>query len=95
MCKYRHYLEEKEFIIVSDHHALCSLRKANAKLARLHRWAVLLSVFRYKMIYTKGREQFSDCLPRVEKLEKSPTQKNELFDCLLVYKAHKKKNNLS
>lgn len=94
VCKYHHYLKGKKFQIVSDHHALCSLRKANPNLARLHRWAVLLSIFRFKIVYTEGRELPSDCLSRVEGLEKSPTKKDELFDCLLVYKARKKNCSL-
>ena len=94
ICKYRHYLEEKEFLIVSDHHALCSLRKSNPRLARLHRWAVLLSGFRYKIVYTKGKEYPSDCLSRAEGLEMSPFINDDLFNCLLINKVTKNKLKL-
>ena len=86
VCKYRHYLEGKEFIIVSDHHALCSLKKTNPRLARLHRWAVLLSIFRYKIVYSKGKEHPLDCLSRAEGLEMSPLTDDQAFDCLMVRK---------
>jgi PREDICTED: hypothetical protein len=52
--KFRHYLEGKEFTIVSDHHALYALKKAKYKLALLHRWAAILSIYKYKVQYLKG-----------------------------------------
>jgi pol protein len=94
LCKYRHYLDRKEFLIVSDQHVRCSLLKTNARFARLHRWAVLLFVFRYKSVYTKSEDHPSDCLLRVERLETSSPLSDELFNCLhktLVNKLELKK----
>ena len=40
--KYGHYLSGKSLPIVSDHCALCSLKKINFKCTRQHRWATIL-----------------------------------------------------
>ena len=92
--KFRHYLEGKEFTIISDHHALCALMKAKYKLARLHRWAAILSIFRYKIEYLKGTHHPADCLSRPtewtnKELEKDEGESNiiyedDLLDCLLI-----------
>ena len=88
--KFRPYLEGKEFTIVSDHHALCALRKAKYKLARLHRWAAILSIYKYKVQYIKGTLHPADCLSRPEEWKKKEltsedvVQEDDLLDCFIV-----------
>ena len=62
--KYQHYLIGKRFVVVSDHHALCSLRKIEFKCTRLHRWANLLAQFHYTIEYEKGETHPADCFSR-------------------------------
>ena len=62
--KYNHYLIGQKFIVVSDHHALCSLRKIEFKCTRLHRWANLLAQFQYTIEYAKGETHPADCFSR-------------------------------
>lgn len=64
--KYRHYLEGKPFLVISDHHALCSLSKRSFRLDRLCRWQTALSQFDYKIVYSKGAHHPADCFTRSE-----------------------------
>ena len=88
--KFRPYLEGKEFTIVSDHHALCALRKAKYKVARLHRWAAILSIYKYKVQYLKGKLHPADCLSRPEEWrskeinDKDFIEEDDLLDCFMV-----------
>ena len=90
--KFRHYLEGKEFTIISHHHALCTLKKAKYKLARLHRWAAMLSIFRYKIEYLKRSQHPADCLFRpsewkakeIDEEETNIVYEDDLLDCLFI-----------
>lgn len=85
----RHYLEGIEFTVVTDHHALCQLPNIKAKNSRLHRWSIALSAFRYKIIYTNGKNHPSDCLSRYpnewkhRKAELSKPDYGEIFEMYL------------
>ena len=88
--KFRPYLEGKEFTIVNDHHALSALRKAKYKLARLHRWAAIFSIYKYKVQYIKGSMHPADCLSRPEEWknkelnENDAIQEDDLLDCFII-----------
>lgn len=62
--KFRHYLEGQEFIVETDHHALCQLPNLKFKNGRINRWSLLLQGFRYKVAYRCGKDHLSDCLSR-------------------------------
>lgn len=63
--RFRHYLLGKPFDLLTDHCALCILNQKEPKSGRLHRWAVILSEFDMKVIYTKGSlHNDIDCLSR-------------------------------
>lgn len=62
--KFRHYLEIKNFIIETDHCALCSLKHIDFKAPRIHRWAALLSNFNYTIKYKNGKDHLPDCSTR-------------------------------
>jgi len=55
----------KFFEILTDHCALCVLNERMPNSARLRRWAIIMSEFNYKIIFTKGNmHQDIDCLSR-------------------------------
>ena len=62
--KFQHYLKGKQFIIETDHDALCQLSKFNLKLGRLHRWSVELSSYNYIIQYINGEKHPADCFSR-------------------------------
>lgn len=64
--KFRHYLDGKEFIVETDHHALCQLPKLKFKNQRLERWTIILSSFKFTVVYTKGESHGPDCLSRYQ-----------------------------
>uniref|UniRef100_T1KVH5 RNA-directed DNA polymerase n=1 Tax=Tetranychus urticae TaxID=32264 RepID=T1KVH5_TETUR len=64
--KFKHYLDGSEFLVETDHHALCQLPKLKFKNQRMERWQIILSSFKYKVIYTKGDKHGPDCLSRYQ-----------------------------
>ena len=85
--KFRHFLEGKEFTIVTDHHALCALPKANFKSSRLQNWAIILSQFKYRVEYSAGKHHPADCLSRYQSEwdHRKMIEEDELLDsCLRV-----------
>ena len=60
----RQNLEAVEFSGVTDHHALCQLPNIEAKNGKLYRWSIASSAFRYKIIYSNGKNHSADCLSR-------------------------------
>lgn len=62
--KYHAFLAGKKFVIISDHCALCALKKIDFKCTRLHRWATTLSEFDYVIQYARGEDHPADCLSR-------------------------------
>lgn len=62
---FRHYLLGKQFLILTDHCALCSFDRKLSKNARLQRWKWSLQEYDFKIKYVKGNEQCDvDCLSR-------------------------------
>lgn len=57
IAKYRHYLEGKEFIVETDHHALCQLPTLKFKNGRLNRWVLMLQGF--QVTIRSGRNRTS------------------------------------
>ena len=64
--KYKHYIEGEQFVVETDHHALCTITKVNFKNARLRRWSIMLSMYNIKIVYKKGLTHPPDCLSRVQ-----------------------------
>nr|XP_033776291.1 uncharacterized protein LOC117348361 [Geotrypetes seraphini] len=66
-----HYLEGREFTLVTDHAALSWLNSMRNNNARLTRWYLALQTFRYKTIHRPGRlHTNADALSRIG--EKDP-----------------------
>lgn len=64
--KLRNYLLGVRFTILTDHCALCAMKKKNINNARLHRWTIILSEYDYEIKYVKGGlHQDVDCLSRM------------------------------
>jgi transposase InsO family protein/transposase-like protein len=63
--KFRCYLLGREFVIVTDHCALCSLGKKISQNSRLRRWSIVLSEYNFTIVYRKGSLHCDvDCLSR-------------------------------
>ena len=52
--KFRHYLLGREFVLVTDHHALCLLQTMKDPKGKLGQWLLELSEHRYKVIHKSG-----------------------------------------
>ena len=63
--KWNHYVAGQEFIVRTDHHALCWLnRKCNSN-PKLNRWRMDLQQYTFTIEHVKGRQNcVSDCLSR-------------------------------
>ena len=83
--KFRHFLEGKAFTIVTDHHALCALPKANFKSTRLQNWAVMLSQLNYHVEYSTEKHHPPDCLSRYQSEwnHRKMIEEDELMDSYL------------
>ena len=60
--RFRQYLFGRDFVLVSDHKPLVGLLGENTPLppmasARIHRWAMILSGYSYKLQYKPGRDK--------------------------------------
>lgn len=54
--KFRHYLEDTHFAIITDHASLVWLNRLKDTTGRLARWALRLQLFDYEIIHRKGKE---------------------------------------
>ena len=52
--KFRHYLLGREFVLVTDHDALCSLQTMKDPKEKLVRWLLELSEHRFTVIHKSG-----------------------------------------
>lgn len=63
--KLRPYVLGKKVKLLTDHCALCILKRGKPNSARLNRWAILLSEYDLEIVYTSGAlHQDVDCLSR-------------------------------
>jgi hypothetical protein len=53
--KWRYYLEERHFTVVTDHSSLVWVFKTNKPSTRLIRWALRLQEFTFAVEYRKGK----------------------------------------
>ena len=64
--RYRHYLQDNRFEIISDHRPLQWLETHKDEKSRLGRWAIELSAVKYKIFYKPGKEHANaDFLSRI------------------------------
>ena len=65
--RYRHYLQDEKFEIISDHRPLQWLETHKDEKSRLGRWAIELSSLKYKITYKPGKEHANaDFLSRIQ-----------------------------
>jgi hypothetical protein len=65
--RYRHYLQDEKFEIISDHRPLQWLETHKDEKSRLRRWAIELSSLKYKITYQPGKEHANaDFLSRIQ-----------------------------
>ena len=64
---YHPYLANKEFTVITDHHALLWLHKTKKETGKLSRWAIQLQGYSYKVQHRKGKKNVNvDALSRRE-----------------------------
>lgn len=64
--RFRHYLQDDPFVIISDHRPLQWLQTFKDETGRLGRWAILLSNVKYTIRYRPGRiHENADFLSRI------------------------------
>jgi transposase InsO family protein len=75
--RFRYYLLDEPFVIISDHRPLQWLNAHKDENSRLGRWAILLAGVKYTIKYRPGRvHENADCLSRipVASIEARPTE---------------------
>ena len=79
--KFRHYLENTEFDLITDHSALTWMLKTTSQLtanARVNRWAMILAPYRYRLLYRKGvQHRDADALSR-HAVDEPPLSEDEM-----------------
>lgn len=62
---YKNYLLGRKFVVNSDHSPLQNIFNGNKELpARIERWVLKLQQYDFKVVYTTGSSNPSDCLSR-------------------------------
>ncbi len=65
--RYRHYLQDEKFEIISDHRPLQWVETHKDEKCRLGRWAIEFSSLKYKITYKPGKEHDNaDFLSRIQ-----------------------------
>ncbi|CAF2846048.1 unnamed protein product, partial [Rotaria sp. Silwood2] len=63
--KWNHYVAGQEFIVRTDHHALCWLNRKYNSNPKLNRWRMALQDYTFKIEHVKGNKNcVADCLSR-------------------------------
>ncbi|CAM4869106.1 unnamed protein product [Rotaria socialis] len=63
--KWNHYVAGRDFIVRTDHHALCWLNRKYNSNPRLNRWRMALQDYTFKIEHVKGNKNcVADCLSR-------------------------------
>ena len=71
--RFHHFLYGRAFKIVTDHHALCVLNNGEPKSGRLQRWATILQMYKFEIVYAKGTaHEDVDCFSRAPLEESDP-----------------------
>ena len=74
--RFHQYLYGRTFTLVTDHCPLCKILGEKESIpplaaARMHRWALLLSAYQYKIQYIPSKDNYSaDCMSRLPNLTK-------------------------
>ncbi|KAJ3640336.1 hypothetical protein Zmor_003642 [Zophobas morio] len=78
---FRHFILGRPVRIITDHHALCFLKRSDHTNRRLTRWSLKLQEFDYTIIYKTGKtHKDADCLSR-NPVQPAPTDDtSDLFD---------------
>ena len=64
--RFRHYLQDEPFVIVSDHRPLQWLQTFKDETGRLGRWSIMLANLKYSIKYRPGRvHENADFLSRI------------------------------
>ena len=80
--KFHQYLYGREFILVTDHRPLCKIFGHDQGVpplaaARMQRWALILSVYQYKIQYIPGEQNnCADCMSRLPLVKSSLDEDN-------------------
>ena len=63
--KWHHYVFGRDFIVKTDHHALCWLNRNHNSNPKLNRWRMLLQDYSFTIQHVKGKANcVADCLSR-------------------------------
>ena len=84
---YKNYLLGRKFVVNSDHSPLQNIFNGNKELpARIERWVLKLQQYDFKVVYTTGSSNPSDCLsrsPSTAKTDKQEVLAEEFINCIL------------
>nr|XP_033811906.1 uncharacterized protein LOC117365533 [Geotrypetes seraphini] len=81
-----HYLQDREFTLVTDHAALKWLNTMRNNNARLTRWYLALQVFKFKVVHRPGKLNTNvDILSRIPENIGTPQDDNNISFKALVY----------
>ena len=87
--KTRHYVFQKHFTIVVDHHSLCFLLGKKDTNGRLLRWQLYLQEYDFTILYKKGTMHCNaDCLSRFPLPETIPEDQDTDHDTTLALNAN-------